>query len=88
MKSLMIAAGLLIVGATAASAQYAPAPWSRGNHPYAERHHATCQDKAFRLHNYERRSGRDGHIDRRERMTIEALRRDLDRSCGRFRHRG
>ena len=88
MKSIMIAAGLLVVGATAASAQFAVSPWSRSSHPYAERHHATCQDKAFRLHQYEIRSARDGRIDRRERMTIEALRSDLDRTCGRFRHRG
>jgi hypothetical protein len=88
MKSIMIAAGLLVAGVTAASAQYASPPWARGDHPYAQRHHATCQDKAHRLHQYERRSARDGHIDRRERMTIEALRRDLDRTCGRYRHRG
>ncbi len=88
MKSLILAVGLIAVGATTASAQYAARPWSQAEHPYAQRHHATCQDKAFRLNQYERRSARDGHIDRRERMTIEALRRDLDRTCGRFRHRG
>ena len=88
MKSLMIAAGLIVAGATAASAQFASPPWARAEHPYAERHHASCQEKAFRLHNYERRAARDGHIDRRERMTIEALRHDLDRTCGRFRYRG
>lgn len=86
MKALMIAAGLIAVTATGASAQYAP--WSRDAHPYPQRHHASCQQKAHRLHDYERRAARDGRVDRHERETIRALERDLDRTCGRYRFRG
>ena len=86
MKSLIIAAGLIAAGASAASAQYSG--YSRDIHPYAQRHHATCQEKSIRLHDYERRAARDGHIDRHERHVIHELQRDLDRTCGRYRHRG
>ena len=86
MKTLIAAAALLAIGATTASAQYAP---HRADiHPYAARHHSVCQSKAIRLHDYERRAARDGRVDRRERETIRALERDLDSTCGRFRHRG
>ena len=63
MKKLVIAAGLLAIGATAASAD----PWNKGHHPYAEKHHSVCQDKAHRLHGFEMRAKSDGHMDRRER---------------------
>jgi hypothetical protein len=86
MKSLIIAAGVIAAGASAASAQYAP--HHRDHHPYHARHHNVCQEKAIRLHDYERRAARDGRVDRRERETIHALQRDLDRTCGRYRHRG
>ena len=86
MKTIVAALGLLAVGATAASAQYAG--WRQDLHPYEARHHHMCQEKAMRLHNYERRAARDGRLDRRERATIEALERDLNRTCGGFRHRG
>ena len=86
MKTLIIAAGLIAAGAGAASAQYAP--HHRDHHPYHARHHSTCQEKAIRLHSYERRAGRDGHIDRHERHVIHELQRDLDRTCGRYRHHG
>ena len=87
MKSLVLAAGLLALGASTASAQYAP--YARDMHPYAQRHHNVCQMKAMRLHGYEQRALRnDGRLDRRERETIRALQRDLDRTCGRYRHRG
>ena len=92
MKSLILAAGALLIGATAASAQYYPSPsaspWARDRHPYAQRHHATCQEKAFRLNGFERRAGADGRLDRRERWIMRDLQRDLDRTCGRFRWRG
>lgn len=90
MKSLILAAGALLIGVTAASAQYYPGPpsWARDRHPYAQRHHSVCQEKAFRLNGFERRAGRDGHFDRREREIMRQLRWDLDRTCGRFRWRG
>ncbi len=88
MKSLILAAGVILIGATAASAQFAPRPWARGDHPYEQRFHASCQEKAWRLNGFERRAGRDGRLDRRERMIMRDLQRDLDRSCGRFRWRG
>lgn len=85
MKSLLIAGAAILVSATAASAQYAP--WS-SSYPYAQRHHHSCQEKAHRLFQYERRAGRDGRISHSEREVIRALERDLNRSCGGYRHRG
>jgi len=86
MKTLIAAAGLLAVGATTASAQFAP--HNPGIHPYELRYHSVCQEKAMRLHNYELRAARDGRIDHRERDVIRALERDLDRTCGRYRYHG
>lgn len=86
MKTLIIAAGLIGLGATTASAQYRP--WHRDHHPYAREHHHMCQDKADRLHRFERRAARDGRISRDERILMRDLERDLDRSCGRYRWRG
>jgi hypothetical protein len=91
MKFLVLAASLLAVGTSSASAQLfgGGGGWNRDSHPYAQRHHGVCQSKAIRLHQYENRALRnDGRLDRRERATIEALKNDLDRTCGRFRHRG
>jgi hypothetical protein len=89
MKFLVLAASLLAVGASSASAQYGGGGWNRDSHPYAQRHHGMCQSKAIRLHQYENRALRnDGRLDRRERATIEALKNDLDRTCGRHRHNG
>jgi hypothetical protein len=84
MKKFVIAIGLLAVGATAASAQ----GWRRDLFPYEQRHHSVCQDKAQRLHRHERRAAADGRLSRWELEDIAALRRDLDRTCGRFRWRG
>lgn len=88
MKKLLVAAGLLAVTATAASAQFSPRAWERNEHPYEQRNHRVCQDKAFRLHEFERRASADGRIDRRERAIIESLRRDLANTCGGYRWRG
>ena len=92
MKSLILATSLLAIGATAASAQFYPGPgrpeFRRDFHPYEARRHDVCQSKAIRLHSYENRSARDGVITWNERRTIRALQRDLDQSCGRYRHRG
>lgn len=86
MKKIVLAAALVVLGATGASAQHAT--WRRGDHPYAERHHSVCQMKARQLHDYERRAAADGRLSWRERRTVDSLRRDLDRTCGRFRWRG
>ena len=86
MKTLIASAALLAIGTSTASAQYAP--YHKDSHPYEMRHHAVCQQKAIRLHDYERRAARDGRIDHRERETIRALERDLDATCGRYRPRG
>lgn len=85
MKLAIMAAGLMILGVTTASAQ---GRWNKSDHPYAERHHSVCQMKARELHGYERRAAADGRFSWRERRTVNALRRDLDRTCGRFRWRG
>ena len=87
MKSLVLAASILAVSATASFAQ-GYAPWGPGRFPYAERHHNICQEKAQRLHMFERRAASDGRIDRREQRIIAELRYDLNRTCGGFRHRG
>ena len=86
MKSIIIAAGLLAVGATAVSAQ--SIRWSRDHHPYHERHHSLCQAKAIDLNRYERRATSDGRLSRSERAIMRDLERDLDRTCGRYRWRG
>ena len=86
MKALIIAAGLIAVGVTSASSQYNP--WVREQYPYARRHHNVCQDKAQRLSAFERRAVADRQLTFQERRTIRALRRDLDRTCGRYRWRG
>jgi hypothetical protein len=85
MKKIIITAlTLLAVTATTASAQYGG--WRRDEHPYERRHHAFCFEKSKRLHDYERRSARDGFISPRERMTIRALEADLARTCRGHRH--
>lgn len=82
MKALIIAAGLLAIGASSASAYDG---WHKDRHPYAKQHHSVCQDKAERLHKFEARSARDGRLSRSELRTIEDLKRDLGRTCGGFR---
>lgn len=71
---------------------YAPPPpppvWSRGAFPYAERHHKTCHQKAWRLRWFERRSAADGVLTYREQAEIRALRRDLRQTCGGWSWRG
>jgi hypothetical protein len=87
MKYAILAASLLALGASTSTAS--AQGWNREYHPYAQRQHGVCQSKAIRLHDYESRALRnDGRLDRRERATIEALKNDLDRTCGRYRHRG
>ena len=86
MKTLIAAAALLAVGATTASAQFAP--HRRDHHPYEARHHSECQYKAQRLRDFERRALRDGRFDRQERHVIHELQRDIARTCGGYRHRG
>lgn len=98
MRHLFAAIGFLAVTATSASAQFGPPPfrgppppppgYDRSIHPYEGRHHRVCQEKSFRLHQYERRAAADGRLDRRERFIIRDLQRDLARTCGGFRHRG
>jgi hypothetical protein len=87
MKKIILAAALVVVGATSASAQFARSPWRQGEHPYAERRHKACQDKAWRLREFDRRAAADGRVSPRERRIHDALRADLDRTCGGFRWR-
>ncbi len=87
MKNLIIATGLLAISATAASAQFAPRPYTPGQHTYERRNHRECEDKAYRLHQFERRAASDGRIDRRERAIIAQLERDLRITCGGHRYR-
>ena len=84
MKTIVLAAGLLAAGTAVASAE----PWNRGRYPYEERHHSVCQEKAHRLHAFERRAASDGRISHREREIMHELARDLDRTCGRYRWHG
>lgn len=84
MKTIILAAGLVVAGTAVVSAE----PWQRGRYPYEERHHLVCQDKAHRLHDFQRRAAADGRISHREREIMRELEIDLDRTCGRFRWRG
>ncbi len=88
MKILLAAAGLLAITASSASAQFAVRPYIPGQYPYEARHHRVCEEKAFRLHQFERRAAFDGRVDRRERRIIEDLERDLRVTCGGHRFRG
>lgn len=84
MKTWIIAAGFVAAASPMATAE----PWRKDHHPYAERHHSVCQEKAHRLHAFERRASADGHLSRGERAIMRDLERDLDATCGRFRWRG
>ncbi len=89
MKKVILAAALLAVGASSASAQFVLSPYNRGEHRYEQRHHRVCQEKAWRLRDFDRRAlSNDGRFDRRERQIHNELRADLDRRCGGFRWRG
>lgn len=87
MKKLIIAAGILGALATTASAQPVPA-WEQGKFPYAKARHNVCFAKAQRLRAYEARATADHRLTRSERNTIASLKRDLDRTCGKFRWNG
>lgn len=65
-----------------------PPAWSQGANPYARHHHGECHRKAWRLRQYERYATADGRLSWGERRELAALRRDLDRTCGRYRWRG
>lgn len=56
--------------------------WNRGEHRYSQRNHRVCQEKAHRLHSFERHAADDGYLSGRERRTIAALKSDLARTCG------
>ena len=93
MKAMILAVGLIAVATTSAAAQYAPygrehRPYAREHHPYAQSHHAACQEKAYNLHQAERRAAADGRISHREHDQLRFLRKDLDRSCAGYRWRG
>jgi hypothetical protein len=62
--------------------------WNKSEHRYSERRHGMCQEKAHRLHSYERHAADDGYLSGRERRNIDALKRDLATSCGGHRWRG
>ena len=96
-KNIVLAAGLLAVGAAEASAQsiqfrIGPPPppprYERNAFPYEARRHDDCQRKAWRVNQFERYAASDGRLSWSERRELDLLRRDLDRSCGRARWRG
>jgi hypothetical protein len=86
MKLLALTSALITIGAVSAHAD--PERWEHGRFPYEARHHHVCQEKAERLHHFERRASADGRIDHREREIIERLRHDLRETCGGYRWRG
>jgi hypothetical protein len=61
--------------------------WNSGNHSYPRARHRECQEKAHRLHSYERHAANDGYLSSAERRNINVLQRDLDRTCGGHRWR-
>lgn len=87
MKRILLIAGLLAAGAGTVAAQ-GYGEWRRDRYPYAERRHDACQGYARRLRDYERRAMADGRITKDEAADIRTLKRDLDRNCGGYRHRG
>jgi len=83
-RTAILAGAVIVASVASASARDA---WVEGRYPYARHHHSVCQDKAARLHAFERRAASDGRITRREREIMHDLQRDLDRTCGGFRRR-
>lgn len=86
MKRILLMASILAAGSTSVYAQYY-GEWRRDRHPYAARRHDACQNYARKLHDYEYRARADGYITKDERADMRTLRADLDRNCGRYRHR-
>ena len=84
MKQLIIAAGILAFGSTLASAQV----WTKEAYPYAKKYHSACQVKARDFRAFEVRAKADGKLTKRERDKMNALQRDLDKTCGRYRMTG
>lgn len=84
MKSLITAAALLAVGATAASAQFRP--YDRREFRYEERHHDFCQQAGREFFELQRldRQGRSSHNTRVREIR---LKQELDARCRGFRHR-
>ena len=74
-KILLLTAALLVTGTTGALADR-PAKWEY------KQSYDWCEAKARRLHEFEHRAARDGHISRDERHVIQELERDLAASCG------
>ena len=74
-KILLLTAALLVTGTTGARADR-PQKWEH------KQSYDWCEAKARRLHDFERRSARDGVITRDERHIIHELERDLTASCG------
>ena len=63
-------------------------PWTKADHPYAERRHKVCIKKAWELREFDRHAAADGWFSPREKRTHAVLKADLDRTCGGFRWRG
>jgi hypothetical protein len=83
MKTLLIAAGLLTIGTTFASAQ----EWRRDQYPYAREHHEFCQRRARELWGIER-DIREHRAGMRERETARIIEGELAARCGGWRWRG
>ena len=64
-----------------------PGGWNKSAYPYARKHHQTCQRKAIRLWRFERSVAADHKLTKVELALVVALKRDLDRTCGRYRYR-
>ena len=61
--------------------------WNKAGYPYARKHHRVCQEKAIRLWRFERSATADHKLTKGEVILVAALKRDLDRTCGRYRYR-
>lgn len=95
MKSLVLAAGLLVLGASTASAQY----WGERQYRdydglrYRESYRSSnpyrgCEPEASRVHRYYYRAQRyDGRIDPGEQEVLRQLQRDFDRCRASFERR-
>lgn len=86
MKLLIAAVGFLTLGVSAASAQYAYRPYLRSEHPYEERHHSFCQERARQVYAMERVIA-EGRSDHKFRERFSSLATDMRARCGRYRYR-
>ena len=82
MKYILIAAAVLVVGASAASAQRMDERRREGREGMST---SQCEERRAAVRSFERSAMRDGRMSFYERRRIAELRRQADRACSRGR---